>query len=104
MSQPLRDSNKSRRFPNAEKKQETGGKFRPPALGGEGQTVATVLEPAMLIFLLRSMQELVRVRLEFLPHIGMGVQVIVKARMAVHELLIVDQRRIFRERTPDVRM
>lgn len=39
----------------------------------------------------RAMHELVRVRFEFAAGARMVVQILVEARMIVHELLIVDQ-------------
>src|SRR6266481_2462588 len=82
------------------RKQETEGGPVSCASGEYGRDGSAV----MLVVSLFTMHEPVGVRPEVVTHAGMVVQIFVKAPMAIDELLIVDQRRIFPQFPCDVGM
>jgi hypothetical protein len=87
----IRSSRQTRPLVSVKRKKQETGRSASCAMGGNGLSEKEVLVVVMLVVRFRSMHEPVRMRLEVVTHTRVVVQVFVKAGMAVHELLIVDQ-------------
>src|ERR1700732_1295228 len=74
-----------------------------PAVAGADSmaTITIVLSPVIAIFL---PHEGIRVLFELLANFGVALQILLQCRVVLHELPVIDQRRIFSQLFRDLRM